>query len=520
MKNVFSLCLLSILLFGCSSKVEVESDQTVVTIPDNPLMSGINGIEEEKVKSVHSLTESEIETVLFTYSEYFNETYSNFDYSSDFIFFETDRLNEFSVQKVELTSGMVQEIDIIIELIMTNSAEFTDYGLIFGYASHVLAQDPLELENLEITDIVDYFNVVENSDCADMTFPCYTTIYNSEVGIDILGKLSRNYVEFIIDQYGEVYLWEILSGRIELDTILEIKNEWGTEIGLNRPFTNTIIGFSNVPYTNLMDDYVSIWRTSHATWYLEKDFKDVDSVVVNVESILWPFRYSQLLDQMEIFEQQMDTVDLILNDSSIEYHKLRINLIKPQNYSFGSSTVIDLVTAHSLSHEYIHYIDAHHRVYLRWLMEVRATYYSMVDTDYYHTAMSVAETEIDEVDDLSKLDRAMYDSLNAMKIKYNSEYINDVIASEYLRENFIFDFINLTVYYFDDYSILVDKGSYFYYQWESFANYFILEFGKELFDDASSDEQFLIEETGKNWDEHILDWENFVIEFGDNYLQS
>jgi hypothetical protein len=242
--------------------------------------------------------------------------------------------------------------------------------------------------------------------------------------------------------------------------------------------------------------YYSVWYTKGVTWYLHENYRKKEWISFLPENFLMN-DYKELKGNIILFENEISRIDNLLKSDEINYIPLRIH-IGPAPVSSYNSGFMQLALIPAFSHEYVHYITHPYMTNSQWILEAVAAYYSF---DFYYMDKYIEKTYFGN-NDFGDFSVKVNKAVSEFEEIYNREinYIEDK-----------YEWVDVYVYLEDQYNDVYEVyNNDSIFQYISFVNYIIKEYGHSTFIMICDDTSRLDVLTGKNWTEHINDWEQYI----------
>jgi hypothetical protein len=398
---------------------------------------------------------------------------------------------------VYLNIDHIKSFDTVFHSILSQYDTKVNYGLLYGLSNYIAIKLDFkeDIQSLN-TGNLNYFLNEDKQDLMDLTYPTFTETYASGDDIEHVKSLSIQLVSFIINENNIYDLIDLLA----LTEYAEFEQQYKTYLNawiLDSGYDYEIpINDYPIFFDRSLGSYYSIWYTEHATWYLHENYRKKEWISFLPENFLMN-DYKELKDNITIFEAEMLRIDNLLKSDEINYIPLRIH-IGPAPVSRYNSGFMQLALIPALSHEYVHYITYPYMTNSQWILEAVAAYYSY---DFYYVDKYIEETYFGS-NDFGDFSVKVNKAVSEFEEIYNREinYIEDK-----------YEWVDIYVYLEDQYNDVYEVyNNDSIFQYISFVNYIIKEYGHSTFIMICDDTSRLDVLTGKNWTEHINDWEQYI----------
>jgi len=406
---------------------------------------------------------------------------------------------------VYLNVDHIDSFETVFHSILSLYDTKVNYGLLYGLSNYIA----IELDYIEeplSTDTLNYFLNEDKQDLMDLTYPTFTETYATIDDMEYVETISKQFVDYIISENSVFDLIDLLALE-EYDEFEQqyntYLNAWILDSGFDYeiPINEYPIFFDRNPRSS-----IAIWYTNHITWNLSKGYKNLYTDKALFGNPLLS-DYKTLKDTIIKCEMDMDEVDQLLKDDSVNYRDLTIHIQGYQDgISWYTAGTIYLEELYILNHEYIHYITLPYLESAPWIREVVAYYYDYAYdfnfSDAYHQYMYdyiLSEEDYYGLEYMDKLKKT---------VEFFKEFygVNPDFSKDKMELNDIF--VYLENQYNDIYQVAtLDVSS---SQIISFSKYFIESFGEEAFLSVLRDSDKIMEATNNTWEENFSDWEQYI----------
>lgn len=312
---------------------------------------------------------------------------------------------------------------------------------------------------------------------------------------------SYNFITFVsIERSG---LEDLIDNSIPKHEFIELYNDYLFDFLENHNIYDEYEMVSYIRFIEEEDLYYYNISSNHANWKIEKDYEDMFEGLVFDDGFLSDSKlsiYEFILDK----ESEFNKIDLNIDSETIS-NELSIKIYnrgEPFAYITGNGISIANIV-YALSHEYVHSLDIDSGIYVSWIIELRASYFSSNDKmarevgDYFINDCVTSENI--SGDDCSILK----DTYNEFTQVYERSLNSDI---DYL------DFNDLYIYNLNEYDgVYINQMATSNSQRISFAHYFIETYGLDEFNNFCKNYSVEIEVDGLTIQDLINDWEQNII---------